>query len=108
MLIRVALLAIAVSLLAASGAQARTPCATLGTTVVKNKVARVYQVRDPHGSIKELRTYGCWLANGHRLRLDQRCNQDDLSPEGDDACRDDPSSVVLRRQHVALVFGSFY
>src|SRR3954454_25356240 len=107
-ILRIAPLAALALLLTTGSASAATSCGTLRDTVAKNKLARVYQVRGKHGAIKELRTYGCWLATGRRLRLDERCDQEDLSPEGDDACRDEPSIVRLRGRHVALEYSSFY
>src|SRR5690242_4034247 len=65
-------------------AKAKAKCPSVGTTVAKSSQARIYMTQ-----VKgETRTYGCWLATGDRLRLDERCDPDDGSPSGADACDD--------------------
>lgn len=93
---------------APADAAAKPTCATAGKTIVKTKSARVYAQTVRTGDEKERRTYGCWLPTRDRLRLDLRCDPDDGSPEGDDACNDTPSEVVVNGRYVALTYTSFY
>jgi hypothetical protein len=107
-------IALAAALLAANAttgtASAKKPvtCANAGKTLVKTKTARVYAQTVRSGHDKEERTYGCWLPTRDRLRLDRRCDHDDGSPQGDDACHDTPYGVVVNGRYVALTYCSFY
>jgi len=98
--------AVAAESSAATRAQKR--CAHAGTTLKADSKARVYQRVVKTGEYDEPRTYGCWRRTGLRTRLDLVCDPDDGSPEGDDACRDDPAKIALRGRWVALEFGGFY
>jgi hypothetical protein len=104
-------LALTSALVAASPADAaakKPTCATAGKTIVKTKSARIYAQTVRTGGLREPRTYGCWLRTRDRLRLDLRCDPDDGSPEGDDACNDSPSEVVVNGRYAALTYTSFY
>jgi hypothetical protein len=108
-----ALLALALALTliavpATASAKKRSNCATAGTTLAKNKTSRLYQVTVRTGDVKEPRTYGCWLKTGDRIRLDQRCDPRDGSPEGDDACTDDPDNWALTGKYAAITVDSLY
>jgi hypothetical protein len=112
-----ALALLALLLLAGAAAPAAAPakakpkpkkCPTAGSTIAKSSQARIYQVEVETGDELETRTYGCWLPTGDRLRLDERCDPDDGSPAGDDACNDDPSDVALNGKYVALATSSLY
>jgi hypothetical protein len=91
-----------------AAAKANPKCPTAGTTLAKSSQARIYQVSVRTGGDKETRTYGCWLPTGDRIRLDERCNPNDGSPSGDDACTDDPDDWALNGKYVALATSSLY
>jgi hypothetical protein len=93
----------------ASAAKKPVTCANAGKTIVKTKNARVYSQVVRSGHEKETRTYGCWLPTRDRLRLDLRCDHDDGSPQGDDACHQDhPYDVAVNGKYVAVTYCSFY
>jgi hypothetical protein len=103
-LVLLLLLVIAAAFPHAAPAKAKPKCPKGGVTLVKSSKARVYQVH-VNG---ETRTYGCWISTGARLRLDERCDPDDGSPSGDDACTDDPDDYALNGKYVALATSSLY
>jgi len=108
LLASVALTAALAAPAAPAAAASKPTCVTAGKTIVKTKSARIYRQSVRTGDIKEVRTYGCWLSTRDRLRLDQRCDPDDGSPQGDDVCHDEPSEVVINGRYVALTYTSFY
>jgi hypothetical protein len=110
MLARAALLAAVLAVAAAPSAQAakKSDCPTAGKTLVRKGATRVYSVDVRTGDHDETRTYGCWTRTGDRLRLDLRCDPDDGSPQGDDACRDEPQDIAINGPHLALDFYGFY
>jgi hypothetical protein len=104
-------LALAVTLVAVpagASAKKRSNCATEGKTLAKNKTSRLYRINVRTGDEIEPRTYGCSLKTGDRIRLDQRCDPDDGSPEGVDACEDTPGNWALTGKYAAISVGSLY
>jgi hypothetical protein len=93
---------------AAAKAKANPKCPTEGVTRAKSVQARIYQVQARVRDEKETRTYGCWLPTGDRIRLDERCDPDNGSPSGYDACHDVPEDFALNGKYVAVATDSLY
>jgi hypothetical protein len=104
-----ALLAIGFLAPAASAqTHAQKRCAHAGRTLAGRAGYRVYAVRVRTGDRSEPRTYGCLRSSGRRTRLDLRCHPLQRDPQGNDACTDKPSRVVLHDRWCAVEFRDFH